>query len=74
MNLYIGFCRSQNPNSLVDKQPQNYLALFTKGGLDGQPRKERVLNAVIILDISGSMSEPLSSGAPTGKSRLDLSK
>jgi Mg-chelatase subunit ChlD len=48
--------------------------LYTKGGLDGQPRKERVLNAVIILDISGSMSEPLSSGAPTGKSRLDLSK
>jgi Mg-chelatase subunit ChlD len=48
--------------------------LFTKGGLDGQPRNERVLNAVIILDISGSMGGSLSNNAPTGKSRLDLSK
>jgi hypothetical protein len=74
MDLHVGFCRSQNPNSLVDKQPQNYLALFTKGSLDGQPRNERVLNAVIILDISGSMNGRLSGKSSNKKSRLDLSK
>lgn len=74
LELHIGFCRAQNSASLVDPSPQNYLALFTKGGNDGQPRNERALNAVIILDISGSMSGGLSRANSSGKSRLDLSK
>ena len=38
LDLHIGFCRSQNTKSLIDREPQNFLALFTKGGNDGQPR------------------------------------
>jgi hypothetical protein len=74
MDIHVGFCQSQNPNSLVDKQPRNYLALFTKGSFDGQPRNERVLNAVVILDISGSMNGRLSGKSSNEKSILYLSK
>lgn len=73
MDLHIGFCRTQNANSLVDKEPANYLALFTKGAKDGTPRDGRVLNAVIILDVSGSMGGSVSNRA-SKHTRLSLSK
>jgi len=57
--LHIGFCRSQYASSLVDAGVRDYLALFLKGSSDGQPRDSRVLNSVIVLDISGSMSGQL---------------
>jgi len=37
------------------------LALFTKGSKDGAERDGRILNAVILLDISGSMGSGLTS-------------
>jgi Mg-chelatase subunit ChlD len=43
-----------------------------KGCKDGEPRDERRLNSVIILDISGSMDGKLSK--KSNKKRLDLSK
>ena len=35
LDLHVGFCRNQNPSSLVDREPQDYLALFTQGSHDG---------------------------------------
>ena len=54
---------------------EEYLALFMKGSSDGEPRDERILNSVIVLDISGSMGCGLSrKQSGEQKSRLDLSK
>ena len=50
------------------------MAIFTKGSSDGEPRDGRILNAVIILDISGSMAGSLENKPGQDKSRLDLSK
>ena len=73
--LHIGFCRSQYVSSLVDAGVRDYLALFLKGSSDGQPRDSRVLNSVIVLDISGSMSGQLTRKAQEGApSRLALAK
>ena len=55
MELHIGYARAQNQTSLFDSEIHDYLALFTKGSSDGEDRDDRVLNAVIVLDISGSM-------------------
>lgn len=49
-----------NTCSLVDTSTNDYLALFLKGDTDGEPRDDRILNAVIALDISGSMGGALS--------------
>ena len=65
-----------NSHSLVDQSINDYLALFLKGNTDGEPRDHRVLNSVIALDISGSMSGNLSrkSHVKNEKNRLDLCK
>ena len=65
-----------NPHSLTDTSTNDYLALFLKGNTDGEPRDERILNSVIALDISGSMSGCLSrkSQVKESKNRLDLCK
>ena len=72
MELHIGYARSQNNSSNFDSNINDYLAIFTKGSKDGEERDGRVLNAVIVLDISGSMSSGLTS---KGKGvRLELAK
>lgn len=50
----------------------DYLTIFTKGSSDGEDRDDRVLNAVIILDISGSMGSRLT--AKSEGCRLELAK
>ena len=72
MELYLGYARAQNQNSLFDSSINNYLTIFTKGNKDGEDRDDRILNAVIILDISGSMGSGLTS---MGEGcRLELAK
>lgn len=46
---------------MFDKQINDYLAIFTKGNKDGEDRDARSINAVIILDVSGSMGSGLNS-------------
>lgn len=43
--------------------------MFIKGKDDGEPRDDRLLNSVIILDISGSMGGGLTRSGK-GKNRL----
>ena len=59
LELHLGYARAQNQHSMFDNQINNYLTIFTKGNKDGQDRDDRVLNSVIILDISGSMGSGL---------------
>ena len=49
------------------------MAVFVKGKSDGEPRDDRLLNSVIILDVSGSMGGKLTK-LNKEKSRLDLAK
>jgi hypothetical protein len=72
-DLHLGFCRASNPSSSEDKSINEFLALFMKGKDDGEPRDHRLLNSVIILDISGSMGGSLTH-ANQGKNRLQLAK
>jgi hypothetical protein len=72
MELYLGYARAQNPSSAFDNGINNYLAVFTKGSKDGEMRDDRVLNAVIVLDISGSMGSGLNSKGEGH--RLELAK
>ncbi len=72
MELYLGYARAQNSESFFDKEINNFLTVFTKGSKDGEDRDDRVLNAVIVLDISGSMGGSLTSSG-TGN-RLELAK
>lgn len=72
LELYLGYARSANPKSLVDSNPSEYLAIFTKGNKDGAPRDKRILNSVIVIDVSGSMGSGVTHSSK--KSRLDLSK
>ena len=44
---------------MFDGHINDYLTIFTKGNKDGQDRDNRVLNSVIVLDISGSMGSGL---------------
>ena len=60
IDISYGFSRFMNTCSLVDTSTNDYLALFLKGDTDGEPRDDRILNAVIALDISGSMGGALS--------------
>ena len=46
---------------MFDNSKNGYLAIFTKGSKDGQDRDHRNLNAVIALDVSGSMGSGLTS-------------
>lgn len=61
MELHIGYARAQNENSLFDNKINDYLAIFTKGCKDGADRDGRHLNAVVVLDVSGSMGSGLTS-------------
>jgi hypothetical protein len=72
MELYLGYARAQNPNSAFDNGINNFLAIFTKGCKDGADRDGRVLNAVIVLDVSGSMGSGLTSKGEGH--RLELAK
>lgn len=72
MELYLGYARAQNSESLWDKEVNDYLTIFTKGAKDGEDRDDRVLNAVMILDISGSMGSGLT--ARGEGCRLELAK
>lgn len=48
------------------------MTVFTKGSKDGEDRDDRILNAVIVLDISGSMGGPLTKSREGN--RLELAK
>lgn len=48
------------------------MTVFTKGSRDGEDRDDRILNAVIVLDISGSMGGGLTSKGEG--QRLQLAK
>ena len=61
LELHIGYARAQNANSAFDNKINDYLAIFTKGNKDGVDRDARHLNAVILLDVSGSMGSGLTS-------------
>lgn len=54
-DLHFGYARYQFSKSSHDKNINDYLALFVKGNKDGEDRDGRPLNALICLDISGSM-------------------
>lgn len=73
MDLHVGFCRAGNKHSSTDKQVHEFLAMFLKSKYDGEARDHRKLNAVIVLDISGSMAGGLRGSSP-GQTRLELSK
>jgi hypothetical protein len=55
IELHIGYARSQYIHSCIDNSVNDYLAIFTKGSKDGEDRDARIINAVILLDVSGSM-------------------
>ena len=69
----MGYARYQFKESSHDKGIHDYLALFVKGAKDGEERDERPLNAIICLDISGSMSCGLAGNHKVNKTRLQLS-
>ena len=52
------------------------MTIFTKGAKDGKDRDERILNAVIALDISGSMNTSMNfpNNQGNNQSRIALSK
>lgn len=73
MDIHHGYARFQFKESQFDSNINDYLALFLKGKADGQPREEnRVLNAVICLDISGSMNLGLGSSKGKQHTRISL--
>lgn len=72
LELHLGYARAQNQHSLFDAKINDYLTVFTKGSKDGEDRDERVLNSVIILDISGSMGSGLTSSGEG--CRIELAK
>jgi len=55
----LGYARDQFLGSTHDKNINDYLAIFVKGNKDGKDRDDRILNATICLDISGSMGSGL---------------
>ena len=59
VDLHLGYARYQFAQSQHDTHINDYLALFVKGSADGQDRDARKLNAIICLDISGSMGGEL---------------
>ena len=48
------------------------MTIFTKGSKDGEDRDNRILNSMIILDISGSMGSGLTSSGEG--CRIELAK
>lgn len=63
IDLHLGYARYQFAKSQFDNSVNDFLALFVKGEGDGKERDTRTLNAVICLDISGSMSGGLGSNS-----------
>ena len=59
VDLHYGYARHQFIKSMFDGEISDYLAIFLKGCQDGADRDERPLNALICLDISGSMGGKL---------------
>jgi uncharacterized protein YegL len=73
VDIHHHYARYQFPESKFDNDIHDYLALFLKGKADGQPRDpSRRLNAVICLDISGSMTCGLTSYNVEPESRHNL--
>ncbi len=63
LDLAFGYSRFQFTDSQFDTNINDYLALFLKGKSDGEDRSEDIrLNAVICLDVSGSMNGGLGGG------------
>jgi uncharacterized protein with von Willebrand factor type A (vWA) domain len=56
VDIHHGYTRYQFTKSMFDGKINDYLALFLKSSRDGADRDETPLNAVICLDISGSMN------------------
>lgn len=55
VDLHHGYSRYQIAKSMFDSKINDYLALFLKSSKDGASRDETPMNAVVCLDISGSM-------------------
>jgi hypothetical protein len=72
LEVHSGICRSAYEKSIYDKSINDYLALFLKCQSDGQPRDSRKLNAVLVVDVSGSMECSLSKS--DSSTRLSLTK
>lgn len=73
MDLHLGYSRYQFIKSKFDDKTNDYLALFLKSSRDGADRDETPINALICLDISGSMDGGLGTNRKTNLSRLKLS-
>jgi hypothetical protein len=71
LDCHFGYARYQFSQSLYDPKMNDYLCLFLKSERDGAERNDVPLNAMICLDISGSMSGALEKNS--GKNRLQLS-
>ncbi len=72
-DLHIGYSRYQLTQSKFDNKINDYLALFLKSSRDGADRDDTPINALICLDISGSMNGGLGTNRKTNLSRLKLS-
>lgn len=77
VDLHMGYSRYQFAKSMFDANINDYLALFLKSSRDGADRDDIPINALICLDISGSMNGGLGGGFNYGKNpsatRLKLS-
>lgn len=73
VDIHHGYARYQFKPSKQDGSVNDYLALFLKSSRDGADRDERPINAVICLDVSGSMSGGLGEYTKEAQSRLKLS-
>ena len=73
MDLYFGYSRYQFEKSQFDSKTNDYLALFMKSSKDGADRDATPINAMICLDVSGSMGGGLGENRKNDLSRLKLS-
>ncbi len=73
LDIHFGYARYQLQQSRNDPSINDYLALFMKSSKDGADRDTTPLNALICLDISGSMAGGLGEHRKANLSRLKLS-
>lgn len=73
VDLHLGYSRYQFNKSHFDNKVNDYLALFLKSSRDGADRDDTPINALISLDISGSMGGGLGEDRKSNQSRLQLS-
>lgn len=73
VDLHYGYARYQFAKSAFDSEINDYLAVFFKSSKDGADRDDTPINALICLDISGSMNGGLGQNRKTELSRLKLS-